>query len=100
MSLKKDDLLYINSNLGYLTLFDTDFHNRVLVIRTHNRLGNDEIELAMYFYKMTFDMTLDEKNRDIIVKNLDDSYKNIARNSRQQVGRINQLFLAHNDKEI
>lgn len=99
-SLKKDDLPYINSNIGYLPLFDTDFHNKVLEIRTHNRLSNDEMELALYYYKMTFDMTLDEGNRDIIGKNLDSSYKHIASNSRQQVHRINQLFLVHNDKEI
>jgi hypothetical protein len=90
-SIKKDALPFLNSNISYLPLFDTELHKMLVEIRSHNNIMNGEIDQSEYFYKMTFDMNLDNNNRAIINQSLDKSYRFIADDSRRQVNRINML---------
>jgi len=98
LSLKKFFLPFLDSNINNLSLFDVKFQNFVLEIRAKLNLLNEEIDLSRFFYEKTFDSSLSPKNHQIINKNLDQLYQNVANIARLTADKITNLIQNFGDQ--
>lgn len=90
-SLKKYELPFLDSKIVNLTVFDESFQNHILEIKTQLKLIHEEIDQAKFYFEKTFDSTLSTENYQTIRDNLEDSYGNLSRQSRNLADRIGEL---------
>ncbi len=76
ISLKKIAVPFLISQLSSLYLFSPEFQRIALKICSRLAIINEEIEVAAFNYKKTFD-SLSQQNQTIVVANFLQSYRNI-----------------------
>ena len=85
-------LPYITSILSDLSVFDSLFQNSIVEIYSQINIFNEEIEIARYYYQLTFNPSCMDVNKDIINGNLKDCYNNIQNRVRLIVDKINIIL--------
>ncbi len=90
LTLKKILIPYTDSKLGFLSQFDENFQRLVLIIRRELNAVNEDIELAWYYFKQTFESHSDI-NRQLIEANLNTTYLDLAGKTRRLADRIEEL---------
>lgn len=78
LSLKKYSLPFIESILKDLGVFDANIQKEVLYVRDRLDILNEEIEFAMFFYKLSFDPSVMEANNQGVNANINKSYQVIC----------------------
>jgi hypothetical protein len=78
LSLKKYAVPLLESKFALLSAFDTQFQNRLMEIRTHLSLLNEEVDQARYYFRLTFDSGVTTDNHARAVDNLINCYRNFA----------------------
>ena len=81
-------LPFIDSNINYLSIFDTKYQKQILDIRSQLHFLNEQIEQTRYYFKMTFDSDIKGDNYEIISKNLINSYLEISIISKLIITKI------------
>lgn len=92
VTLKSVNLPFLDSKISQLSLFDISLQNQLLHLRYHINSLNEEMEQARYYYRMTFDSSLTEENFHIISSNLEVSYRNVGKFSKQLVDKIDEII--------
>lgn len=95
--LKKYKLPFLTSQITSLSLFSPEFQRRILQVNARLGMLNDEIDMAWFNYTKTFDSSLSEDNRMIILGNLEQSYQTIMRMCRDIVCSIS-FIESHQDQ--
>ena len=91
-SLRKSDIPFLDTQMGNLSLLNVDLQNKILAVKTQLSFMNEIIDGTNYFMKLTFDSTVDEKNRDRIFKNQVSHYQKIGNMARDIADLIDTLF--------
>jgi len=92
LGLKTFSLPFTESILEHLSVFDTEFQKDIFEVRDKIGLLNEEIENAMFYFRLTFDPTCMNVNKDIIRINLKDDYTNIQKICRGIVDKIEKIL--------
>lgn len=92
MALKKYSLPFLNANINQIPSFDVKLQRLIIQIRGQLVVLNEEADNARFYYEKTFDMSLDERNREIINSNLDDCYENVREMSRRSADKITEVI--------
>lgn len=92
LGLKTYLLPFTDSVLDSLSIFDPKFQRDILEIRAQVSILNEEIENAMFYFRLTFDPSALSVNRNTIEVNLNNSYKLIERQSKIVVDKIEKIL--------
>ena len=92
ISLKKFSVPFIESNMESLSLFESKFQREILeVLALMNHL-NEEIETAMFYYKLTFEPSSMQTNKNIISGNMKRSYAQIQRMCKNVAIKVENIL--------
>ncbi|HBB98500.1 MAG TPA: hypothetical protein DC054_24220 [Blastocatellia bacterium] len=91
ISLKKISVPFLTSQLSSLYLFSPEFQRTALKICSRLAIINEEIDVAAFNYKKTFDR-LPQQDHAIVVTNFIHSYRNIFGLCRPLIDDVNLLL--------
>lgn len=91
-------LSFIDSNINYLSLFETEFQKQIQDIRAQIHFFNEHNSQLRYFYKMTFDENISDENHEIIRNNFKESCLDLNRISKLIIKRI-ECFVSQRDNK-
>lgn len=100
LDLKKFFLPFLEAKIDSLSLLDEKFRIQVFEIRSKIIIINEEIDNARFFFRKTFDSSLDELNQKIIKINLESSYSHIVDQAMSTVEKISNLLSSTVNKKI
>jgi hypothetical protein len=89
---KKYALPLITANIASLTLFKSEFQVMIFEIISRTDTLNQEIENAQFYFENTFNTNLEEENQKIVRDNLDQCYRNIARQTQLLADNIKRVM--------
>lgn len=92
LGLKSFSLPFTESILENIGIFDSRFQMDILNIRDQVILLNEEIELSMHYFHLTFDTSAMNTNGEIIRKNIKKSYIVIQDRCRIIADRIEKIL--------
>ena len=92
ISLKKHSLPFIESISEQISVFEPKFQKEIFEIQAQVNILNEEIENAMYSYRLTFDPSSMKTNKDIINQNITKCYHAIEERCVIVVSEIEKLF--------
>lgn len=92
LSLKAFNFPFLDSQISNLSLFDAEFQNRILEIKTQVNFINEDIELSRFYFEKTFDSSITEENHEIISKNLKNAYQDVGEKACRIVDSITKLI--------
>ena len=95
LTLKTMLLPYADSKISSLPLFKEDFQRQVLSIKRDTNAMNEDIELAWWYFKKTFE-SLSDKNYQLIDANLNKTYLDLAGKTRRLADKIQKLLSENN----
>jgi hypothetical protein len=95
VGLKTYALPFLDSQVPSLGICEADYQRRVLQIKSHQELMNQDIEFARATLGQTFDPSITGANREAVVQNLEKSYRTIARKARELASEITALIEKH-----
>ncbi len=90
--LKIYSLPFFDSKISSIPLLDIKLQNSIIQIRSQINLLNQEIEQSQFYFKLTFDSNLEDKNFEIITNNMEEIYRNICSKSRRITNSISDLI--------
>ncbi|MFQ5787517.1 MAG: hypothetical protein ACE5H1_06000 [Thermodesulfobacteriota bacterium] len=90
LTLKKIETPYLDSKLGFLSLLSESFQRQVLGIRREIGFVNEDIELAWYYFKRTFD-AISDTNYQLVDANLQRTYLDLVGKTQRLADKIEQL---------
>lgn len=90
LTLKKVFIPYADSKLGFLSLFEESFQRKILSIRRDIHFINEDIELAWYYFKKTFE-SLSDRNYKLIDENLNTTYLDVAGKTKRLTDKIEEI---------
>ena len=76
-----------------LPVFSEKFRSLIFEVRSQIQILNEEIDNAQFYFRKTFDSSMSSKNHEIVRLNITSCYKNIARQAKPIVEKINDLIL-------
>jgi hypothetical protein len=91
LGLKKYTVPLLESKFALLSALDVPLQNRLLEIRAHLGLFNEEVDQARYYFQLTFNSSVSEENRNRVEQNLIGCYKNASARARITVDHIGQI---------
>ncbi len=91
LTLRKFDMPFIDNNYKEIEMFDVRFQKDILEICRQVKNINEEIDNARFYFTKTFDSGLSENNGIIVRKNLESSYRNIAKMSINTTNNISAV---------
>src|SRR5437016_5056074 len=91
INLKKMAVPFLTSQLSSLHLFSPEFQRIALKICSRLAIINEEIEVAVFNYKKTFD-SLTPQNHATVVANFHQSYENVLSLCRPLIDDVNLLL--------
>lgn len=74
LSLKTYSLPFIESIVEHLSIFNSKFQRDILEVREQINILNEEVENAMFYFRLTLDTSCMNTNKDIIRSNINNSY--------------------------
>lgn len=74
LALKKYSAPYLDAKAPDLGMFPENLQRSLLSIKAHLELFNQEIDLARHYTGLTFDSSLDVRNREIVLDNVTQRY--------------------------
>ncbi|MBL7130425.1 MAG: hypothetical protein ISS45_03330 [Candidatus Omnitrophica bacterium] len=77
LSLKTYSLPFSESIVEHLSIFNSKFQRDIFEIRAQISILNEEVENAMFYFRLTFDPSCMNTNKDIIRSNINNGYKEI-----------------------
>ena len=92
MSLKKNSLFLLETNVGALTKFDSIFRGQLLEIKTQVGFLNEIIDESRYYYKLSFQSDISSKNYEIAESEMNGSYKLYASRARDIIVLIGKIL--------
>lgn len=92
LSLKKSYLPFLESKIDLLPVFGEKFRSLIFEIRSQIQILNEEIDNAQFYFRKTFDSSMSSENQEIVRLNITSCYKNIARQAKLIVEKINDLI--------
>jgi len=78
MSIKKITLPFLQQNFCSISLLDSDLQRSVAGIQRNVNSLNEEIDLYSFYFKKTFDSSLNARNYELVNRNIDHAYRAIA----------------------
>jgi hypothetical protein len=93
LSLKKFYLPFLESRIDSLPVFSDKFRTLVFEIQSQIQMLNEEIDNAQFYFRRTFDSSMNAGCHKIVRQNLRSCYENIERQVRPIVEKINDLIL-------
>ncbi|MCK5580315.1 MAG: hypothetical protein KAJ18_03490 [Candidatus Omnitrophica bacterium] len=92
LSLKEYQLFSSNYILENLSLFDSAFQKKILDIKFQVNVFNEEVKNAIYFYRLTFDVSSMNVNKDTILENMRSTYLTLMKISRDITEKIDGVL--------
>lgn len=92
LSLKKFYLPFLESRIDSLPVFSDRFRSLIFEIRSQIQMLNEEIDNAQFYFRKTFDSSMNAESHKIVRQNLKSCYGNIERQIRPMVEKINDLI--------
>ena len=92
ISLRKNSLYLLETNMGVLAKFDSISRGRLLEIKTRVEFLNEIIEDSRYYYQLSFQNGISSGNYDIANSNMIDSYKFYASRARDVIKIIGEIL--------
>ena len=92
LSLKKQFLPLLESNIAHLAKFDKILQSQLLEIRTKIGFINEAVDEAHYYFRLSFQNDISEKNYDIANNNMIETYKVCASQAREIIRIINEIL--------
>lgn len=90
--MKKYELPFLTSKMDSLTVFDESFQNKIFEIRSQLNILHEEVDQSRFYFEKSFDSTLTDENHNIIIANLENTYRNISQRSRRLADRVGELI--------
>lgn len=88
---KKSRILFIEQNMDYIDLFDTDYQYKIIkIMRDIDRL-NQQIDIVLFYERKTFEIE-DEDNHKLICQNLDTAIMEIGTWGQNLVNIISEFI--------
>ena len=91
LSVKKNQVPYIESRLADLGAFEEDSQALVLDIHSRFNLYNEEVEEARFYFKLTYESGVSEENYRRAIQGVENTYRNLAQTARLIIEQINKL---------
>ena len=92
LSLKKNSLMLLDTNMGVLSKLEPTFMGKLLEIKTRLGFLNEIIDDTRYYYKLSFQNNISDENYEIANTNLIDHYKFYASRSRDIIRIIGEVL--------
>jgi len=92
LSLRKHSLSLLDTNVGALAKFDPIFRSQLLEVKTRIAFMNEIIDDTRYFYKLSFQENISEKNYEISNSNMISQYKFYALRARDIIKIIGEIL--------
>lgn len=88
LNVKPFSMPFLESVLGDLFLFNVEFQRRILEVRSQISILNQDIDLTMSYHRMTFNLSSSDKNKDIILQNINSGHIEIANRCKSIANKI------------
>lgn len=92
LGLKTFSLPFTESILENIEIFDSKFQKDILKVRDEIIILNEEIELAMYYFRLTFDTAAMNTNAKIIKINIKRGYEIIQDRCKLIIDKIDRIM--------
>jgi hypothetical protein len=92
LSLKKIYLPLLESNVSFLSKFDSILRNQLLEIRTRVEFMNEIVEDSRYYFRLSFQDGISKENYDIANTNMISSYNVYASQARDIIEIIGKIL--------
>ncbi len=93
LSLKKYDLPYLRAKTNDLSSLDDEFQRRSFELLSLLNMFNEDIDVARYFHKLTFDVSISAEQNQEIGEGLMEQYNTIANRARIILKKIDSFTL-------
>lgn len=91
LTVAKLDIPYINSNFGFVSLFNEQFQMLLSKFKREVDLINSDAEQIWYYHTKTFDKITD-MNHDVVVQNIANIIARVARRSKGLIKLTQQII--------
>jgi hypothetical protein len=88
IALKKYTLPFLTSQLSALPIFSPEFQRLALEIVARVAIVNEEIDHLNFHFQKTFDSSLSETNRPLVLRNVNSSLNTVTQSSRHLCDNI------------
>lgn len=82
LTLKKYSVPLLDARLGVLTWLPNNVQVLLLDIRTHLRMLDEEVDQTRYYFQLTFDPKVTGDNRQSVIQNLENGYRQYSDRAR------------------
>ena len=93
LSLKKFHLPLLDSRISFISSLDAALQNQLLEVKTHLNVLNEEVDQARFYYNLTFQSNITDKDHDRAVENLVNCYKQFGERAKIIVDLIREIRL-------
>lgn len=92
LTMKRFYLPFLESKIGEISFFNIELQNIIYEIKSRLHIVNEEIDLAMNYFQMTFDSSIHDNNKERIKVNLSDKYDSLQKQLIIAVKKIDRCI--------